>query len=99
MFRTRKMLLGLAVVTLVIGLSAAMADRADAQVYRTYVRYGPTAPVYVSPPIPYAPGYLTYPHWTSGSGWYAPTGRYYAPRYIGRVPAARVYVRRRFVLP
>ncbi len=82
MFTTRKMLFGLAAVTLVVGLSSAMADRADAQVFGPYLYHGTGYPVYHGSSIHYDRVYTTTPHYTPGRGWHTDTRSYIVPHYV-----------------
>ncbi len=98
MFNSRRLLFGLAAATLVLGLSVTLADQANAQSYGTHLYYGTSYPIYHGPTIYYDRLHTT-PHWTPRRGWHVHTGHYYVPGYISRVPATRVYVGRRLVLP
>ncbi len=77
MFNTRKTLIGLAALALVIGFTAATAE---AQVGTSYIYYGSVYPFYGTQ-IYYGEVY-TMPYW--GSGVYIQTGYPYVRPYVPR---------------
>ncbi len=81
MFNTRKTLIGLAAVALVIGFSVATAE---AQVRTSYIFAGQVTPnPYYGTQIYYGPVYPM-PYWRSGVGMYVRTGYPYVRPYTPR---------------